>query len=71
MHAVPPYYKLKSYDEVSLDPMRATFRFVDMKSSILKICQQPGYVMGMVLEVYLVSEQSKFFNIFTNFNKII
>jgi len=71
LNSTVPYYKLKGFDPKMFDNQIQTFKVVEMKSSIAKVMGIQGHVIPMVLEIYIVSEKSKFFDVFVNCNKIL
>lgn len=71
LNSTIPYYRLKGYDPKMFDPQIQTFKPIEMKSLISSIMGIPGHVIPMFLEIYIVSEKSKFFNIFISYNKIM
>lgn len=71
LNSSPAYFKLKGFDQKNFDQQVATFKLINMKSSIIEILKVPGHVVPMVLEVYILSEKSKFLDIFASHNKIL
>ena len=53
------------------DSQYQTFKAVEMKNSVGSLLEIPGHVVPMMLEIYVLSEKSKFFNIFISCNKIL
>lgn len=71
LNSTSAFYKLKGFDPQKYDPQVQTFKSINAKLSIREILQIPGHVIPMVLEIYVLSEKSKFLDMFVGYNKII
>jgi len=71
LNSSPAYYKLNGFDPKNFESQVQTFKAVNLKSSIGELLQIPGNVVPMFLEVFVLSEKSKYLDIFVSYNKII
>lgn len=63
-----PYYILKNNDPNKFS--QTGFTNININENLINIMKIEGHVIPMMLEIYVLSEKSPFFNIFLNGNKI-